>query len=333
MNIIAFETSCDETAVAIYNTKKGLIANVLFSQIKIHEKTGGVVPEIASRMHLEKIKNLTQKALDTANLTSLEIDYVAYTKGPGLIGALLVGAVFATSFAYANKKKIITINHLEGHLLAPFLDKKIELTDNFPFLSVLVSGGHSHIYKVNKIGSYELIGQTLDDAIGEVFDKVAKFMKLGYPGGPLIEELAKKAINKKIIFPRPMQNKDTTNMSFSGLKTHTINYIRENYKTEQDKADIAFAFQAAVFDSLILKIKKSQKITNIKNIIISGGVSANFELRKKLENFAKENNLNIYLPSFEFCTDNAAMIAFAASFNLHQASYSLKADVFPRWSL
>ncbi|EPE37747.1 tRNA threonylcarbamoyladenosine biosynthesis protein [Candidatus Photodesmus katoptron] len=308
MRIIAIETSCDETGVAIYDDKEGLLSHKLYSQVHIHSKYGGVVPELASRDHIHKIIPLIQSSLNDSDSTSEDIDGIAYTAGPGLIGSILVGASIGHSIAYAWNIPAIPINHMEGHLLAPMLEK---IHPTFPFIALLVSGGHTMIVQVIDIGKYKTLGESIDDAAGEALDKTAKLMKLGYPGGPLISHLAQKGTPGRFRFPRPMINHPGLNMSFSGLKTSAANIISVSRNDEQTQADIAYAFQEALCDILIIKCKKALQQTGIKRIVIAGGVSANQRLRKSIEDLAKEIGGTAYYPRIEFCTDNAAMIAYA----------------------
>ncbi|EJL6398914.1 tRNA (adenosine(37)-N6)-threonylcarbamoyltransferase complex transferase subunit TsaD [Vibrio navarrensis] len=331
MRIIGIETSCDETGIAIYDDEKGLLAHQLYSQIKLHADYGGVVPELASRDHVKKTIPLIKEALKEANLTAKEIDGVAYTAGPGLVGALLVGATIGRSLAYAWGVPAVPVHHMEGHLLAPMLE------DNpppFPFVAVLVSGGHSMMVEVKGIGEYKILGESIDDAAGEAFDKTAKLMGLDYPGGPLLSKLAEKGTPGRFTFPRPMTNVPGLDMSFSGLKTFTANTIAANGDDEQTRADIAYAFEEAVCATLAIKCKRALEQTGMKRIVIAGGVSANKRLRAELAKLAKKVGGEVYYPRTEFCTDNGAMIAYAGMQRLKNNEVSdLAVEARPRWPI
>ena len=279
MRVLGIETSCDETGIAIYDDEKGLLANQLYSQVKLHADYGGVVPELASRDHVRKTVPLIQAALKEAGLTAKEIDAVAYTAGPGLVGALLVGATVGRSLAFAWGVPAIPVHHMEGHLLAPMLE------DNppaFPFVALLVSGGHTQLISVTGIGQYELLGESIDDAAGEAFDKTAKLLGLDYPGGPMLSKLASQGVEKRFVFPRPMTDRPGLDFSFSGLKTFAANTIRNNENDDQTRADIARAFEDAVVDTLMIKCKRALDQTGFKRLVRAGGVSANRTLRAKL---------------------------------------------------
>jgi len=312
MRILGIETSCDETGVAIYDEDKGLIANQLYTQIALHADYGGVVPELASRDHIRKTAPLIKAALEEANLTADQIDGIAYTSGPGLVGALLVGATIARSLAYAWNVPAIGVHHMEGHLLAPMLD---ENRPNFPFIALLVSGGHTQLVRVDGVGKYEVIGESIDDAAGEAFDKTAKLLGLDYPGGAALSRLAEKGSKDRFVFPRPMTDRPGLDFSFSGLKTSAANTINQAIKqeselTEQTKADIAFAFQDSVVDTLAIKCKRALKETGYKRLVIAGGVSANKKLRETLGTMMKNLGGEVFYPQPQFCTDNGAMIAY-----------------------
>lgn len=284
MRILGIETSCDETGVAIYDEEKGLIANQLHTQIALHADYGGVVPELASRDHIRKLAPLLQAALQEAHLTAKDIDGIAYTSGPGLVGALLVGSTVARSLAYAWNVPAIGVHHMEGHLLAPMLEEK---PPHFPFVALLVSGGHTQLVRVDGVGRYELLGESIDDAAGEAFDKTAKLLGLDYPGGAALARLALKGTPNRFAFPRPMTDRPGLDFSFSGLKTFAANTLHqvmqeEGELTEQSKADIAYAFQEAVVDTLAIKCKRALKQTGLKRLVIAGGVSANKQLRQTL---------------------------------------------------
>ncbi len=332
MKILGIESSCDETGLAIYDSERGLLAHAIHSQIKTHQQFGGVVPELASRDHVRHIAKLTKEVLSNAKLTSSDIDYIAYTKGPGLVGALLVGAGFAKSLAYAWGIPAIGVHHMEGHLLAPFLEEK---TPEFPFLALLVSGGHTQLMQVKSFGDYTLLGESLDDAAGEAFDKTAKLLGLQYPGGPLLAKLAENGIAGRFTFPRPMLDSNNLNFSFSGLKTHALNTIKKQELTEQTKADIAYAFEDAIVDTLIKKIARAIEQKQLQTIVIAGGVGANQTLRQRLTTFAKQEHIELFYPRLEFCTDNGAMIAYAGYQKIKRGlqDINLKIDVKPRWLL
>ncbi|WPC74563.1 tRNA (adenosine(37)-N6)-threonylcarbamoyltransferase complex transferase subunit TsaD [Vibrio porteresiae] len=331
MRIIGIETSCDETGIAIYDDEKGLLSHQLYSQIKLHADYGGVVPELASRDHVKKAVPLIKAALADAQLTPADIDGVAYTAGPGLVGALLVGATIGRSLAYAWNVPAVPVHHMEGHLLAPMLE---ETPPEFPFLALLVSGGHTMIVEVRTIGDYQILGESIDDAAGEAFDKTAKLMGLDYPGGPLLARLAEKGTPGRFKFPRPMTDRPGLDMSFSGLKTFTANTIAAEGDDEQTRADIAYAFQEAVCDTLVIKCKRALDQTGLKRIVIAGGVSANKALRAALEKLAKKRGGAVYYPRTEFCTDNGAMIAYAGMQRLKNGDVSdLSLEARPRWPI
>ncbi|AEP30918.1 tRNA (adenosine(37)-N6)-threonylcarbamoyltransferase complex transferase subunit TsaD [Brumicola nitratireducens] len=331
MKILGIETSCDETGVAIYDTDNGLLAHELYSQVKLHADYGGVVPELASRDHVRKIVPLIKRTIANSGLSASDIDGVAFTRGPGLVGALLVGSSVGRSLAYAWGVPAVGVHHMEGHLLAPMLD------DNpppFPFIALLVSGGHSMIVDVQGIGQYTVLGESLDDAAGEAFDKTAKLLGLDYPGGPLLAKLAEKGEAGHYKFPRPMTDRPGLDMSFSGLKTFAANTIRACDGSEQTKANIAYAFQDAVVDTLLIKCQRALKQTKQKRLVIAGGVSANKQLRATLQDLNRRKGIEVYYPAFEYCTDNGAMIAFAGAQRLLAGeSVGLDTKAMPRWPL
>ena len=332
MRILGIETSCDETGFAIYDEKEGLLAHQLHSQAQLHQAYGGVVPELASRDHIRKLIPLLSETLKESDISPKSITGVAYTKGPGLIGALLVGGAFAKSLSYAWGVPAIGIHHMEGHLLAALMEQpKLE----FPFLALLVSGAHSMIIKVNAIGEYQVIGDTLDDAAGEAFDKVAKLLGLQYPGGPAIAEYATKGDPSAYALPRPLTDRENLNFSFSGLKTHTLLAFKKSDKTEKTKKNIAASFQAAVVETLTKKCLWATKQTKINKLVIAGGVGANLELRKSLCDTAKASGIEICYPKLEFCTDNGAMIAFAGLQRLKKGQHdpNLAITALPRWEM
>lgn len=332
MKILGIETSCDETGIAIYDDQQGLLANQLYSQISLHADYGGVVPELASRDHIRKTVPLIQAALKQANLTRDDIDAVAYTAGPGLIGALLVGASIGRSLAYAWDVPAIAVHHMEGHLLAPMLESH---PPQFPFVALLVSGGHTQLIKVTDIGHYELLGESIDDAAGEAFDKTAKLLGIDYPGGAKLSKLAQAGDSERFHFPRPMTDRPGLDFSFSGLKTFAANTIHQNQPlSKQTKADIARAFEDALVDTLVIKSKRALEQTGYKSLVIAGGVSANLTLRQRLAELMSKRGGQVYYPRLEFCTDNGAMIAYAGMVHLKKNQLAdLAIDVKPRWPL
>lgn len=331
MYVLGIETSCDETAVAIYHTQKGLISHLLYSQVELHSEYGGVVPELASRDHVRKLTPLIKQILQDSGLVACNIEGIAYTAGPGLVGALLVGASTARALAWAWQVPAISVHHMEGHLLAPMLEDN---PPTFPFIALLVSGGHTLLVQVTDIGRYEILGESLDDAAGEAFDKTAKMLGLGYPGGPIISRLAVLGINNRFVFPRPMTDRPGLEFSFSGLKTFTRNAFAKTEQTEQDKADIALAFQQAVAATLAIKCRRALQQTGLKRLVVAGGVSANTLIRDTLSTMTKAENAQVYYPRLQFCTDNAAMIAYAGSQRLLAGQFeALAIQVHPRWPL
>lgn len=331
MRVLGIETSCDETGVAVYDEEAGLLANQLYSQVKLHADYGGVVPELASRDHVRKTVPLIQAALKQANLTAADIDGVAYTAGPGLVGALLVGATIGRALAFAWNVPAIPVHHMEGHLLAPMLE------DNppaFPFVALLVSGGHTQLICVNGIGEYSLLGESVDDAAGEAFDKTAKLLGLDYPGGPLLSKMAQSGTPGRFTFPRPMTDRPGLDFSFSGLKTFAANTIRTNGNDDQTRADIARAFEDAVVDTLVIKCKRALEQTGYQRLVVAGGVSANGVLRRTLAQMMKKRGGNVFYAREEFCTDNGAMIAYAGMKRLVSGrNTELSVAVHPRWPL
>ena len=335
MKVLGIETSCDETGIAIYDDEQGLIANQLYSQIKLHADYGGVVPELASRDHIRKTVPLIQAALKEANLTSADIDGVAYTAGPGLVGALMVGASIGRSLAYAWNVPAVAVHHMEGHLLAPMLEDN---PPQYPFVALLVSGGHTQLISVTGIGQYRLMGESIDDAAGEAFDKTAKLLGLDYPGGAKLSKLAEQGDSSRFHFPRPMTDRPGLDFSFSGLKTAAANTIHQYNQgvdlDEQTKADIARAFEDALVDTLLIKSRRALEQTGFNRLVIAGGVSANKTLRNKLAELMAQRKGQVYYPRIEFCTDNGAMIAYAGMIHLKQQQYSdLAINVRPRWPL
>lgn len=336
MKILGIETSCDETGVAIYDEQRGLVANQLYSQIEMHADYGGVVPELASRDHIRKTLPLIEEALKEANLTASDIDGVAYTAGPGLVGALLVGSTIARSLAYAWNVPALGVHHMEGHLLAPMLE---ESAPEFPFVALLVSGGHTQLVKVDNVGEYELLGESIDDAAGEAFDKTAKLLGLDYPGGAALAKLAEKGTPERFHFPRPMTDRPGLDFSFSGLKTFAANTINANLDEngkldEQIRCDIAYAFQQAVIDTLIIKCRRALQQTGYKRLVIAGGVSANKQLRADLAELMQQQGGEVFYPRPQFCTDNGAMIAYAGFLRLKNGEHTnLAVSVKPRWAM
>ena len=331
MLILGIETSCDETGVAIYDSEKGLLGHKLYSQIKLHAKYGGVVPELASRDHINYIIPLIQDLLKDCKINIQNIEAIAYTSGPGLSGALLVGSSVAESLACALGIRSIPIHHLEGHLLAPMLEDR---KPKFPFIALLVSGGHSQLIHVKELGSYKIIGDTLDDAAGEAFDKTAQLLGLGYPGGAALSKLAEKGL-KHFELPRPLLHSNGLDFSFSGLKTAVLYLVRKQKKlTKEIKADIAYAFEDSITDVLVKKTIQALKQEDLKRVIISGGVGANKTLRNKIIAECNQNEFEYFFPDLTFCTDNGAMIALAGSLRLNmrpKENYSF--SVKPRWKL
>lgn len=331
MKVLGIESSCDETGVAIYDEENGLIANQLYTQISLHADYGGVVPELASRDHIRKTAPLIQAALQEANLQPEDIDGVAYTTGPGLAGALLVGAMIARSLAYAWNVPALGVHHMEGHLLAPMLEERVP---EFPFLALLVSGGHTQLIQVNGIGDYQLLGESIDDAAGEAFDKTAKLLGLDYPGGAALSRLAEQGDPNRFVFPRPMTDRPGLDFSFSGLKTFAANTVAQYPQDQQTRCDIAYAFQAAVVDTLAIKCQRALTQTGLKRLVIAGGVSANKQLRQRLAALMKKLGGEVFYPAPQFCTDNGAMIAYAGFLRLKAGEQTgLAVEVRPRWKM
>ena len=330
MYVLGIETSCDETGVAIYHSEKGLISDFLVSQITLHTEYGGVVPELASRDHIRRVIPLIKQCLQAGELKSSDINGIAYTAGPGLMGALLVGATTARSLAWTWQVPAVAVHHMEGHLLAPMLEENPPI---FPFVALLVSGGHTLLVRVDGIGQYQLLGESIDDAAGEAFDKTAKMLGLGYPGGPKISALAELG-KPRFKFPRPMTDRPGLDFSFSGLKTFTMNTLNNTEKTEQDKADIAYAFQTATAETLTIKCRRALQQTGLKRLVIAGGVSANKQIRAALLEMTTKEKAQLYFPRLKFCTDNGAMIAYAGCQRL-LAGQQENLEIFakPRWPI
>lgn len=335
MLVLGLETSCDETGVALYDSERGLLADALFSQIDLHRAYGGVVPELASRDHVKRMLPLIRQVMADAGTVASDIDAIAYTAGPGLVGALLVGASCAQALAFAWDIPALGVHHMEGHLLAPMLEAQ---PPEFPFVALLVSGGHTQLVRVDGIGLYELLGETLDDAAGEAFDKTAKMMGMQYPGGPEIAALATKGVAGRFVFPRPMTDRPGLEFSFSGLKTSALNTWQQCQSagddSEQTRCDISLAFQQAVVETLTIKCKRALKQTGLKRLVIAGGVSANKSLRLSLEKMLGDLSGNVFYARPEFCTDNGAMIAFAGCQRLQAGQKEdLSISVQARWPM
>ncbi len=334
MRVLGIESSCDETGVAIYCSEQGLIANVLYSQILMHREFGGVVPELASRDHVKHLVPLVDEALQLAGFDKADLDAIAYTAGPGLIGALLTGACFAKSMAFALGIPAIAVHHLEAHLLAAKLESPAL---EFPFVVLLVSGGHTQLIEARALGDYQLLGETLDDAVGEAFDKTAKLMGIPYPGGPELARMADldQFESPKLKFPRPMTDRPGLDFSFSGLKTHALMAWTNSAKNDEARSAIAKAFQEAVIDTLVIKCQRALKQINGRCLVVAGGVGANRALRSALRHLMNELQGEVYFPRPEYCTDNGAMVAYAGCLHLLQGEQdtNLSIDVKARWPL
>ena len=337
MLVLGIETSCDETGVALYDNERGLLAHALYSQVALHAEYGGVVPELASRDHIRRVLPLTRQTLVQAGCTLADLDAVAYTEGPGLAGALLVGSSVAHGLAYTLGVPAIGIHHLEGHLLSPLMSRP---APEFPFIALLVSGGHTQLMRVTGVGDYELLGETLDDAAGEAFDKTAQLLGLGYPGGPALAKLADQGKPGRITLPRPMLHSGNLEFSFSGLKTAVLMQVKGRNLDARGRADVAAEFQAAIVEVLVAKSLTALQRTGLERLVVAGGVGANQELRARLTPAAERTGLQVFYPAPEFCTDNGAMIAFAAAMRLeHPSLVDLNSppkrsfSVRPRWAL
>jgi len=329
--VLGIETSCDETGVAIYQAGRGLLGHQLHSQIKTHAEYGGVVPELASRDHIRKLIPLIRQTCADAGIYKTQLNGIAYTRGPGLIGALLVGASVARSLALSLEIPAVGIHHMEGHLLAPLLEPA---PPEFPFLALLVSGGHTQLVHVEGIGRYEILGESVDDAAGEAFDKTAKMLGLGYPGGPEIAKLADQGDAGRFNFPRPMTDRPGLDFSFSGLKTHTVVTLQATKMTAQDRADIAAGFQKAVVDTIVIKTRRALQQTGLKRLVVAGGVSANRLMREQLEIMTHKEGCHVFFPRLEFCGDNGAMIAYAGCQRLMAGQHEpMEISARPRWPL
>ena len=334
MRVLGIETSCDETGLAIYDTERGLLAHALHSQVAMHEAYGGVVPEIASRDHIRRVVPLAQRVLADAGVTLALLDGIAYTQGPGLAGALLVGASIANALAFALGKPAVGVHHLEGHLLSPLLAKR---QPGFPFVALLVSGGHSQLFEVEGVGRYRLLGDTLDDAAGEAFDKTAKLLGLPYPGGPALAHLAISGRKGTVSLPRPMIDSGDLDMSFSGLKTAVLTLVRRQSGAhgldQQLRADIAREVQQAIVDVLVAKALAALDITGHQRLVVAGGVGANRELQAQLMTQAEKGGRDVFFPDQQFCTDNGAMIALVGAHRLADLRGDYTFSVHPRWEL
>jgi N6-L-threonylcarbamoyladenine synthase len=331
MLVLGIETSCDETGVALYAGGRGLLGHTLFSQVDLHARFGGVVPELASRDHVSRLLPLIQEVIDNTGINSKEIGGVAYTAGPGLMGALLVGAVTGRALAWTWGVPAVGVHHMEGHLLAPMLEEE---PPAFPFLALLVSGGHTLLVEVDGVGRYRLLGDSIDDAVGEAFDKTATVLGLGYPGGPALAALARQGTSGRYRFPRPMTDRPGLDFSFSGLKTFALNTWKESGRSEQERADIARAFEDAVADTMVIKCRRALDQTGLGTLVVAGGVGANRCLRERLAGLMQERGGRVYYPRAEFCTDNGAMIAYAGYRRLQAGQHeSLSIRAIPRWSL
>jgi N6-L-threonylcarbamoyladenine synthase len=336
MRVLGIETSCDETGIAIYDSKQGLLGDALYSQVEMHARYGGVIPELASRDHIRKTLPMIKQLMAETGITAASIEGIAYTAGPGLIGALLVGASLGRSLAMAWGVPAIGVHHMEGHLLAPMLEPD---PPSFPFVALLVSGGHTQLVAVKGIGDYRLLGESLDDAAGEAFDKVAKMLGLAYPGGPRVAARALDGTAGRFEFPRPMVNRPGLDFSFSGLKTAVKNTLSEISReqgqlSEQDKADVALAFEEAVVQTLVIKCRRALKESGLRSLVIAGGVSANQRLRAGLQAMVETQRSRLFYAQPRFCTDNGAMIAYAGCQRLLAGQHeSLSIVAHPRWSL
>jgi len=335
MLVLGIETSCDETGVALFDTEQGLLAHALYSQIDMHADYGGVVPELASRDHVRKLLPLCDQVLAAAGRTRRDIEGIAYTAGPGLVGALMVGGAVAHALGLALDVPVLGVHHMDGHLLAPMLEER---PPAFPFVALLVSGGHTQLVRVDGIGQYQMLGESVDDAAGEAFDKTAKMLGLDYPGGPRVAALAEKGRAGRYRFPRPMTDRPGLDFSFSGLKTYTLNTVNEASAAgtldEQTRADIALAFESAVVDTLVIKCRRALEATGCKRLVMAGGVSANKRLRAALEGMAEKLAATVFYARPEFCTDNGAMIAYAGAQRLKAGQRDGERIVaVPRWPM
>ncbi|MCM2356259.1 MAG: tRNA (adenosine(37)-N6)-threonylcarbamoyltransferase complex transferase subunit TsaD [Arenimonas sp.] len=331
MRVLGIETSCDETGVAVYDTDRGLLAHALYTQVALHAEYGGVVPELASRDHVRKLLPLVREARAGAGLAPADLDGVAYTAGPGLVGALMVGAAAGRALAWALDLPAVGVHHMEGHLLAPLLE---DPTLRPPFVALLVSGGHTQLVEVAGIGEYRLLGETLDDAAGEAFDKTAKLMGLAYPGGPELARLAETGRPGAFSFSRPMTDRPGLDFSFSGLKTQVLLAWQASDQTPETRADIARGFEDAVVETLAIKCQRALEQTGARTLVVAGGVGANVRLRARLQALAEKRRGRVCFPRPAFCTDNGAMIAFAGALRLQAGQHETPAvTVTPRWDM
>ncbi|MDE2139879.1 MAG: tRNA (adenosine(37)-N6)-threonylcarbamoyltransferase complex transferase subunit TsaD [Gammaproteobacteria bacterium] len=331
MRVLGIETSCDETGVAVYDGRGGLLSHALYSQVRLHREYGGVVPELASRDHVRKLLPMIRRAMAQAGSGPQQIDGIAYTAGPGLVGALLVGACLARGLAFAWRVPAVGIHHMEGHLLAPMLE---DPAPAFPFVALLVSGGHTLLVEVRGVGRYTTLGESLDDAAGEAFDKVAKLLELPYPGGPALAKLAESGVAGRFEFPRPMTDRPGLDFSFSGLKTAVLTALKRAPRDAQTKADVARGFEEAVVETLVIKCERALQQTGERRLVVAGGVGANRRLRSRLKERVSALGGEVFYPRLEFCTDNGAMIAYAGYLRLcNPQSTDAPAAVRTRWPL
>jgi N6-L-threonylcarbamoyladenine synthase len=331
VKVLGIETSCDETGVAVYDSERGLLAHELHSQVAMHEAYGGVVPELASRDHIRRVVPLAERVVASARCRLADLDGIAFTQGPGLAGALLVGASVANGLGFALGKPVIGVHHLEGHLLSPLL---AEPRPAFPFVALLVSGGHSQLYAVPALGEYALLGDTQDDAAGEAFDKTAKLLGLPYPGGPALERLAARGRHGAVTLPRPMLDSGDLNLSFSGLKTAVLTHVGKAALPEERRADIARGFEDAIVDVLLAKALAALDATGFDRLVVAGGVGANRALRSRLTTAMRKRNAEVFFPDPQFCTDNGAMIALVGALRLRRGDgEGYRFTVHPRWNL
>lgn len=336
MLVLGIETSCDETGIALYHSERGLLSHGLYSQVALHSEYGGVVPELASRDHIRRVLPLTRQILEEARCRLTDVDAIAYTQGPGLAGALLVGASIAAALGFALRIPVLGVHHLEGHLLSPLLSNPVP---TFPFVALLVSGGHTQLMEVKGVSQYALLGETVDDAAGEAFDKTAKLLGLPYPGGPALSRLALSGTPGRLKLPRPMLKSGDLNFSFSGLKTAVLALVSQLEPVAQTRADIARAFQDAIVDVLVEKSLAALAQTGLTQLVVAGGVGANQQLRERLSERGKQHGVRVFYPKLEFCTDNGAMIAFAGAMRLLSSRFRIQDSGFrgftvnPRWDL
>ncbi|MFQ5995562.1 MAG: tRNA (adenosine(37)-N6)-threonylcarbamoyltransferase complex transferase subunit TsaD [Acidiferrobacterales bacterium] len=331
MRVLGLETSCDDTGVALYDSDRGLLAHRLYSQVRLHARYGGIVPEIASRDHVQKVLPLIKAVMEEAQTGPGNIHGLAYTAGPGLVGALLVGAAIGRSLAFAWQVPTVAVHHMEGHLLSPMLEPR---RPRFPFLALLVSGGHTILADVRGVGDYTVLGESVDDAVGEAFDKTAKLLGLGYPGGPAIARVAEQGEAGRFRFPRPMTERPGLSFSFSGLKTAVVNAVSGKPLNTQTIADVAHAFQEAAVETLVIKSERGLKETGYERLVVAGGVSANQRLRERMASMAIAQQTDMYYPRQEFCTDNGAMIAYAGYLRIAAGQReALPFSAFPRWEI